>query len=81
MSRLIPVFIMIACVASLAACKEDDSLDEAADRARLTEEMPVGRAACGISRARCPVALEQRSADVDRINQQRHRHEMDKIPR
>ena len=36
MSRMIPVIIMIVCVASLAACKDDDPvLDEAADRATL----------------------------------------------
>jgi len=36
MSRMIPVIIMIVCVASLAACKDDDPVfDEAADRATL----------------------------------------------
>jgi len=36
MSRMIPVIIMIVCVASLAACKDDDPVfDEAADRAAL----------------------------------------------
>jgi len=36
MFRMIPVIIMIACVASLAACKDDDPpYDEAADRASL----------------------------------------------
>ena len=32
MSRLIPVIIMIVCITSLAACKDDDSFDEVADR-------------------------------------------------
>ena len=39
MSRLIPVFIMFVCIASLAACKDDDPangpFDEAADLASL----------------------------------------------
>ena len=36
MSRMIPVIIMIVCVASLAACKDDDPVfDQAADRATL----------------------------------------------
>ncbi len=38
MFRMIPVIIMIVCVASLAACKDDDPVfDEKADRSSLVE--------------------------------------------
>ena len=37
-TRMIPVIIMIACIAGLAACEDDDPADQAADdRARLVE--------------------------------------------
>jgi len=51
MSRFIPVIIMLVCISSLAACKDYDSFDEAADRERLTKmeaeiDGLIGEATC-----------------------------------
>ncbi len=52
LSRMIPVIIMIVCIAGLAACNdEEDPLDEAADRARLVKmeteiDDLIGEATC-----------------------------------
>ena len=51
MSRLLPVIIMVACVVSLAACKDDNSFDELADREQLTKmeteiDGLIGEAVC-----------------------------------
>ena len=49
--RMIPVVVMIFCVAGLAACKDEDPADEDADRARLARmeaeiDTLIGEAVC-----------------------------------
>ncbi len=51
LTRLIPIIILMLCFGGLAACNDEDSLDEAADRARLDKREAeiddlIGEATC-----------------------------------